>query len=418
MSFNYKPSFWAQDLAPRRTEALSSHVKADVAIVGGGFAGLSAAHYIKQAKPDLDVVVLEAEHTGFASNGRNFGVVCPGIREMADPNTLDPAEAESIRFVSEWLLAERRELEGRIRNAGIDADFREEPTLVEALDEVEKTGLQRMSQVFDGRGTPHRLLGEEEMRECVPYPAKSGLVLEAWRLVQPWRLARGIRDEVLSQEVKLYEGTRVDRIEPGAPAVVHTEAGGSVTAGKVVVATNAYTPRLQLPGLPEKLVYAMHTHVIATEKLDAGQRAELGFNRFQCVIGSGMLFYYQRVYDDRLLLGGGTEMFKPSTLDTAADQREDEYVRLQAELVRRFPFLKEVKIDTAWGGPVALTRSGLPIVMELPEAQNVILSVGCNGEGITLMNAAGKQVQGLVLGERYTDTDAERVRQYYVAGLS
>ena len=96
MSFPYKPSFWADDLAPARTEALTSDVEADVVIVGGGFSGLSSAHYLKPAKPDLDVVVLEAEHVGFASNGRNFGVVCPGGRELSSPDDFDPGEAESM----------------------------------------------------------------------------------------------------------------------------------------------------------------------------------------------------------------------------------------------------------------------------------------------------------------------------------
>jgi glycine/D-amino acid oxidase-like deaminating enzyme len=413
MRFPYKTSFWADEATPERTESLSGDTRADVAIVGGGFAGLSSAYHLKKEKPDLDVVLLEEEHVGYGPSGRNAGCVTSGMREMGGEEELKSNRIESMQLVTSYLLKAQVELEHRITEEGIDCEYRDELTLVQARDESEWQGLQRFSRVLEQYGMPHRLLDEEETRGAVGYAAKGGLVRESWRLLHPYRLARGMRESILRLGVRLHEGTRVAEVQPGRRVTLRSEVGGSVSAGKVVMATGVYSDRLpRLKGL----IYPMHTYALATERLDDERLGRIGFKRYQAITDAGLAMYWSRLYDRRLLFGGGLPEggMIPSTMDAAADQNEAEYERVQAEALRRFPFLEDVRLEAAWGGPIDLTKTVMPIIKELPEAPNVILNVGYNGEGITAANASGKMILGLVLGDRHANSEAERVRRIYL----
>ena len=193
---------------------------------------------------------------------------------------------------------------------------------------------------------------------------------------------------------------------------LHTTDGGSARCTKAVLATNAYTCHLpQFAGL----VHPRHTYVIATEVLDPAVFASLGFNTYKFAEDSGFVFYYSRVYEGRLLFGGGeptTGFMTPSTVDHAADTAEAEYARLYEELQRRWPQLKGVTIEAAWSGPVDITETFAPIIRAHDAMPNVVLCIGYNGEGMLSGCMSGLLALGPMLGSEHANPDAERVRQY------
>lgn len=414
LDFPYRTSFWAP-LGVEPQNPLGAAIrKADVVIVGGGYAGLSCAYYTKKARPDLDVVLLEAEYVGFGPSGRNFGGVAPGVRELRAAMVQAP-DMDEERFMVQWYLRGREELERRIAEAGFECEYRNEPIMMQALDESAWEAMRRESELLTARGTPHKLLDTAALREAMalPYEPVGAIVRTAWRAVQPFKLVRGFGQQLRDMGVTIFEGTRVADIQDtGTEVVVQTADGGTVTAGKAVLATNAYT--MHLEKFSDQIA-PRHTWVIATEVLEDSVYASLGFNEYKFAEDSGFVFYYSRVYQGRLLFGGGeptTGFFTPSTADAAADRKPAEYERLYAEMVRRWPQLAGVKVDTVWGGPIDMTENFAPKIRTMDGMPNVTLCIGYNGEGLVSGNLSGRLALPCILGNAYTDPDAERVRQY------
>ena len=410
----YTTSFWAPRNVVAQNPLGARELDVDVAIIGGGFAGMSSAYYIKRAQPELNVVVLEKEYVGFGPSGRNFGAVVPGLRELRTI-LLSNLDIEEERFAQAWYLDARRELERRMAEGGIECEYREEPLLMQSLDEESWAAQQREAKLLDARGTPHRLLDRDAIRRSMslPYEVLGGLARTEWRAAQPFKLARGFADQLKAMGVMTFEGTAASDIaDDGDRVTITTSGGGVVRARKGVLATNAYTQLLKpFAGL----IFPRHTYVLATAVLDDATFQSLGFDEFKFVEDAGLTFYYARVYKQRLLMGGGPRsagLFTPSSIDKAADQDSIEYERIYAEMQRRFPRLRDVEIDAAWGGPVDMTDNFMPIIKPLPERPNVITLIGFNGDGMLNASITGKMVRGLVLGPKHVDPAAERIRQY------
>ena len=116
--FPWKPSFWATESVMPENPLDERDLRTDVVIVGGGYAGMSCAYYIKKAKPELSVALLESEYIGFGPSGRNFGGVAPGVRELR-AGIIDLPDREEERFSVSWFLKCRDELERRIAEGGM-----------------------------------------------------------------------------------------------------------------------------------------------------------------------------------------------------------------------------------------------------------------------------------------------------------
>jgi gamma-glutamylputrescine oxidase len=412
--FPWKASFWAPDHVAPANSLGQQDIDVDLAVIGGGYAGMSCAYYVKKARPDLSVAVLESDYIGFGPSGRNFGAVAPGVRELR-AGILDLPNAEEDRFAVQWYLGQRAELERRIAEGGIECEYRDEPLMMQALDESAWEALQRESDVLTARGTPHLLLDTAALEKdmALPYRPLGGIVRTAWRAVQPFKLARGFGQQLRDMGVAVHEGTRVaDFSDSGDAVLLRTEDGAAITARKAVLATNAYTHHL--PKVAD-LIAPRHTYVIATEVLDDARFASLGFGTYKFVEDAGFIFYYSRVYNGRLLFGGGeltTGFFTPSTVDHEADTKLVEYQRLYDEMVRRWPQLAGVKVDAAWSGPVDATENFAPVIRTLDDMPNVTACVGFNGEGLMSGSVAGLLAIGQILGPEYADPDAERVRRY------
>lgn len=412
--FPWKTSFWAPGNVEPTNILGQTDLQVDIAVIGGGFAGMSCAYYAKRARPDLSIAVLESEYIGFGPSGRNFGAVAPGVRELR-AGILNLPDPEEDRFGVKWYLGKREELERRIAEGGIECEYRDEPLMMQALDHAAWEAMKRESEVLEARGTPHLLLDAADLENemSLPYRPLGGIVRTAWRSVQPYKLARGFGEQLRGMDVAVHEGTRVtDFSDTGDQVAIRTSDGATIKARKAVLATNAYSHHLEKAA---DLVNPRHTYVIATEALDEALLASLGFGTYKFVEDSGFIFYYSRVYKGHLLIGGGeltTGFFTPSTVDHAADTKLVEFQRLYEEMVRRWPQLDGVAIEAAWAGPIDMTENFAPVIRKLDAMPNITACVGFNGEGLMSGSLAGLLAIGEILGSDHADPDAERVRRY------
>lgn len=397
-------SFWG-DARPDLATALVEDETADVAVVGGGLAGMSTAYFLKLARPDLEVVLIEKEYLGYGASGRNFGNV-PQLSHQEIGYMLSLLGEEDARFVVQHQARMLDEYEGLLAEQKVECGFQRLPVLYVAMKAEHLPGLEEIHGLHRRFGIPSRLLTPSHVADVCRVATFGGLSCERNATVQPFQRARGFGRAVTSLGVRVHEGTRVDRCDEDATAVrLHTPVG-TVTAAQVVFATNAYTSML---GIGNGAIRAAYTYVIGTTPLHREQLDEIGWKGdHTMLVDAGPLnehFYMRVARDGRFLIGGGGRT--PETVGSIADHNDPAfYNRLHVEMIRRFACLEDAEVGVAWGGPLGMTDSRLPIMSRI--SGRCFLNAGFNGRGALIAAMSGEIMVGHVLGADQADADYVR----------
>jgi glycine/D-amino acid oxidase-like deaminating enzyme len=397
-------SYWG-DAQPDRATMLSGDEAADVAVVGGGLAGMSTAYYLKLTRPDLDVVLIEKEYLGYGASGRNFGNV-PQLSHQEIGYMLGLLGAEDTRFVVQHQARMLDEYEALIAEQDVECGFQRLPVLYVAIKAEHLAGLEEIHQLHRRFGIPSRLLTPSHVADVCNAATFGGLSCERNATVQPFERARGFGRAVTSLGVRVHEGTGVDRCDEAATSVRLHTPGGTVTAAQVVFATNAYTSLL---GIGNGAIRAAYTYVIGTTPLHREQLVEIGWSGdHTMLVDAGPLnehFYMRVTRDGRFLIGGGGRTRE--TIGAIADHNDPAfYRRLQIEMVRRFACLEDAEVGVAWGGPLGMTDSRLPVMSRI--SPRCFLNAGFNGRGALIAALSGRIMVGHVLGAELADADYVR----------
>lgn len=398
----YENCFWLASAGPYAPNpALAGEVTADVAIIGGGFTGLSAAYHLRRADPGLTVVVLEGERIGFGASGRNggFAMTVFGLSVWWTVKRFGDSRAKEIQQYMEQAVELVGEL---VQEHQIDCDY-------------ERTGFIRaattpgyVKRIKNDIATINRLgltgiewLEQEEVRRRVNSPTYLGGWWEPrCALVQPTKLVRGMKGVAQRFGAVIYEETPVQEITPGDPFVLRTPQG-LVRAKKLVFATNAYSHLF--PALRRKQVPAF-TYMVATVPLSPAQRAEIGWQgREGLEDARNLIHYYRLSADDRLIMGGG-----PVGLAFAADMNRDRnaaaWEHLQQFIGRVFPTLRGIKVEYQWGGPFSVPVDLAPVIGYIGDAR-AVYSLGCTGHGVAMTQMNGQVIRDLILERKTALTD-------------
>jgi gamma-glutamylputrescine oxidase len=398
---NSSNSIWSSK-ADAAFPSLETDERVDVAIVGGGYAGLSAARHLKLAEPSLDIALVEQNRVGFGASGRNAGILSPffPISWLIDC-TGSRRRLEEIRFAAEYIQEETQALMDLIRDEGIECNVRPNETLTTGADWKRERILALLGERILLTRLPGRLSGS----------ARGGYVLPGYSL-EPLALAQGLAGYVRRLGIEIYETTRIAEIRPASSGIaLVSQSGPTIRAKKAILATNAYTQGL-LSGGRERFPGPIHTFLLATAELDpvSVQRLNLD-NRVAVEIGTE--YFYARLARNRLLFGG----FDRKSREPESSPEADETFcrKLEEVMRRRFPFLSGIPVAVSWSGPYHETRTQVPIVRPVKHMPDVILNIGYGGVGVTLTQFSGKLVAGLVLGDSHRDERAERMLAVYRA---
>ena len=377
--------------------ALGGDLQADVAIVGAGYTGLWTAYYLAGARPDLRIVVLEAEVAGYGASGRNGGW-CSALF----PATLDAVAARSSR---EAALAQHAAMRATVDEViavasaeEIDADIAKGGTVVTArthvqldraeaeVDEARRWGLGEDDITLLGRDRASARLAATHTLGATYTPDCAAL--------HPVKLVRGLARAVESRGVRIHERTRARSLSPHR---VVTDRG-MVSAEVVVRATEGYTP--SLAGLRREVV-PVGSLIIATAPLPASVWDEIGLARRQTFADHrNLIVYGQRTADDRLVFGGrGAPYHFGSAITPAHDRDERVFTSLRAGLVELFPVLAGMPVPHSWGGALGIPRDWTASV-GLDAATGLAWAGGYVGDGVATANLAGRTLRDLILGER------------------
>jgi glycine/D-amino acid oxidase-like deaminating enzyme len=383
--------FWWDTVPALRAGSERSELtrqKVDVAVVGGGYTGLSAARRLAQT--GAEVSVFEREHAGWGASSRNGGQVLTGLK--LDPATLVARYGDRrARGLFEISLEAIAHLEALIQREQIACEFERtghiqaawKPAHFKAF--VEEQAL--LARVFAHRV---ELVPREGQREEIGSDRYYGLLIDQQSAgLNPAQFVRGLAAAAERAGVSILEKTGVTGIaRNGSGWTVRTTAG-EVDARDVLIATDGYTTELT-PALHRRLV-AIGSYVIATERLDAAVAARLIPQRRMVFDSKNFLYYFRLSADRRLIFGGRAEFSKPTT----------ESVRHAAAILRGgmaevFPELASTRIEYAWGGAVGFTQDQLPHAGRLNDQY---YATGYCGHGIAMAAHLGDLVARRMAGE-------------------
>jgi gamma-glutamylputrescine oxidase len=371
--------------------ALTGDASCDVAVVGGGLAGLSAALDLRRR--GFDVLLLEAREIGFGASGRNGGQAIHGLAcdQQVIEQQLGLDEARRIWTMSVEALDLLRE---RMAEHRIDCDWQDGYLGLATTARKGRELAQWAQRIETVYGYPLKRIGPGEIgRWIASRRFHSGVHDPRSGHLHPLKYTRGLARAAAAAGVRIHEGTTVQSLRQGEPTELRT-SGGTVRARRVLLAGNVY-----LHGIARSLeprIMPVGTYIACSETLDAALADRLIPSRSAVCDTNFVLDYFRTTPDNRMLYGGRV------SYSTVTPARLQESLRLR--MVRTFPQLAHTRVEYAWGGFVDISMNRAPDFGRLPPpqrsaAQNVYYLQGFSGHGLSLTGLAGRLVAEAMAGD-------------------
>jgi gamma-glutamylputrescine oxidase len=383
---------WLQGHPPVADDGAPLPKTADVVVIGGGYVGGATAYWL--AKRGIAAVLLERRGISTGATGRNAGFIAPG---------LGMAFAEAVTRFGRQGAIERlnftrsgRELAlEMIRDLEIDCALEASGGLTLAASAEEWRSLQASGKALRQAGFPIEVLGRDDLGEHVYGPVPElfhGAVFNPETLlVNPARLNNGIVRGAQKLGARLCLGVKVEALEDQADGILVQTNHGAIHAGRVVMATNAWSPLLE--GFFVDRIRPVRGQVLATEPAPPVFRRAMSTN-------FGYEYWSQRS-DGTIVLGGAR---------WAAPDREEGYYAEELNpliqdalyhfLTDTFPALRGIGLAHRWAGIMGFSRDGYPFIGPLPGRPRLLAAAGFTGHGGPYFAVAGKCIADLIVDGR------------------
>ena len=385
-------NYWLTTTEMPHSDSRELPKRADVAIIGAGFTGLSAACTL--ARRGANVVVLESETIGWGASSRNGGMVLTGLKLGAN-QLISRYGRDLTRRMYAASLASIDCVEQIVREENIDCDLSRCGHLEVACKQKHFDDYARQAEVI-AREFSHQLRVvpkdqlSSEIGSIIYY---GGMVDEVSAGLNPARYVAGLGRAALKARAQIFERTPVQSVyrrpNHGDTGWNVTTSRGTLFARDVFVATSGYTGRAT-PALQKKLI-PIGSYIITTEILPEGLAREL-CPRNRMIYDSKNYLYYYRLTPDRRMLFGGRAAFFPETAQT---------IRRSAEILRQgmvevYPQLRDAKIEYVWGGTLDFAFDIMPHAGQM---DGIYYALGYAGHGVALATYQGQKMAELIAGD-------------------
>lgn len=365
----------------------------DVAVIGAGFTGLSAARTL--AKRGAKVAVLDSESIGWGASSRNGGMVLTGMK-LGVNKLISMYGRERTRRMYAASLASMDCVEQIVQEEGIACDFSRSGHLEVACKQKHFDDYERQAEVIEVEFN-HKLRVVQRSELSAEIGSSiyfGGMVDEVSAGCNPAQYVAGLARSALKAGAEIFEHARVQAIErdsrEGEVGWKLTTSRGPLWAHEVFVGTSGYTSSTT-PALQKKII-PIGSFIITTEVLPAALARELS-PRNRMIYDSKNYLYYYRLTPDRRMLFGGRAAFFPEN---------DQTVRSSAEILRRgmidvYPQLRDARVEYVWGGTLDFAFDIMPHAGQM---DGMYYAVGYAGHGVAMATYQGQKIAEMMAGDK------------------
>ncbi|APZ52350.1 NAD(P)/FAD-dependent oxidoreductase [Salipiger abyssi] len=384
--------FWADTVSGDDWPALPGPRHTEVAVIGGGFTGLSTALHL--AQDGVEVTLLEAGHAGYGASGRNGGFCCLGGSKASDAQL---RRHYGPRGLAAWRQTEKDAVAtaARLIEAhGIEADIHSEGETIiahspRAFGKL-KAGLDGMAEAY---GTRLRLTEMEEMAaEGLGGPFFGALTIPLGFALNPRKYLAGLARAAQSAGATLHAHSPVTALSRQTRWQLDTPQG-RLTADRVILATNGYSSE-DLPDWLRARYLPVQSSVIVTEPISSELQAAQGWSSHQMAYDNRFLLHYFRLMpDNRFLFGMRGGLTATPRAQTAISRK------IRADFAAMFPAWRDVTVSHEWAGLVCIMASLTPFAGAVPDHPGLFAGMGYHGNGVAMGTHTGMLLADLVQGK-------------------
>ncbi len=398
-AFTYGPGprngcWWDETIAAPDWPVLEQDGRVDVAIVGGGFTGMSAAYHLAQA--GTAVAVLEAEAPGWGASGRNGGFCCLGGAKTSDAALTQQFGEHGARSYRDAEYAAVRLVDQLIETLGIDVDRHSqgETLLAHRPRDMERMKREAEDMTRDGDPEPILIEAADLAEHGMNGPFHGALTTPVGFALNPRKYLFGLAGAARRQGAVLYQKSPVTDLRREGSAWQVKTPRGILAADTVIVATNGYSSE-DIPHWMTGRYLPSQSNVIVTRPLTDAELSAQGWHSDQMAYDTRNLLHYFRLMPDRRFLFGLRGGLRSSPSAEAQARR-----RNRRDFERMFPAWKDVPSAHQWSGLVCLSRRRVPFVGAIPELTGLLAGFAYHGNGVAMGSYVGRLLADLALSRR------------------
>lgn len=376
---------WLREIAqPFPTPEQPLPARAGVVIIGGGYTGAATALWL--ARMGIEAVVIERRGVATGATGRNAGFIAPGLSEPFATSVQRFGHDGALRRVNFTRFGRDLAL-SLIEDLGLECELERSGGLTLASSPEEWRLLRESGEALRRAGLPVEVLAHAELRPhfALPVPERfaGGLFNPETLLVNPARLAIGLMREACRLGSRLHQNTEVFALTDRPGGITVETSRGEISAGRVVLATNAWSPLIV--GLLKDRIAPVRGQALVTAPVPPAFSGALSANH-------GYEYWSQR-RDGRIILGGARWAVPDGDQGHYAEEINPAVQSaLYHFLTESFPALRGIAVERQWSGIMGFSRDGYPYIGPLPGRERLIVAAGYTGHGGPYFAVAGRCV--------------------------
>jgi glycine/D-amino acid oxidase-like deaminating enzyme len=382
--------WWETLSPPSAAHSMRGERQFDFVVVGGGITGLCAARRLAELAPQASIAIVEADRIGRSTAGRNSGFFVDLPHDISSESYSRSVDADKADIqMQRHGIGYVRSI---VRAEGIACDWRDDGKYHASVNKRGKEALEHFASGLRRIDERFEWLDEAAIAEVTGTSFYHGAIFTpGCSTVQPAALMRGLASTMPSN-VEVFELSPVSRLEHTAAGEVLSFANGKITAGKVILCTNAYAATFgdHPNGLLPVYTFASLTRVMTPEEV----KALGGIESWALIPADPMGTTVRRLGTDRICIRNHFA-FRPGLEVSESDLRKAKHLH-QRSFDRRFPMLKDVALEYTWGGALCLSANGGTLFGRRDDG--LYQAIGCNGLGLSRGSASGKVIAEYALG--------------------
>ena len=379
----------------------------DVLVIGAGYTGLSCAREIRKDDRTKRVMVFDTHEIGFGASGRNggFNMTLFGVEPEV---TLLRWGKEKTREAQAYMQRAVQYVKDLVESENLDSDYEHTGMLRVAYTDKQVRRLKKTYQLLTDISRPGTVeyLDGDEVQKRLHCPHIKGAIYEPETgLLDPCKHVRSLKMLAEREGAEIYENTRVVGISrQNGSSVVQTDVA-TITARKLVIATNAWTHTLNSSPRVTNVQAPVWTYQIVTEPLTPEQWDSINWGDRMSIEDNRQLVHYTRITQcGRITMGGGSIGVEYNDRKMDLWKNEKTWGDLEKHLKWMFPALKDINVHYKWGGCVSANLDMTPEIGFIGDS-NIIYATGCIGHGVSLTQLNGRTIADLVLEKETSLTE-------------